>query len=395
MKILMVHPHDLFSPEEPWAVRVRMFAVEFVKQGYRVTIIYFPLAASPKSAFTDSAGIEYIPLSRKTGVISFLRNLACFYRAAGGAALIHFQKCFYHASLPALCAAYARNIPVHYDWDDWELQIFLDRPDKLRCRSTLWLPAFFLSLLEALLPRLCETVSVSSESLRHLALRRGVRPERLVKAPVGADIDKFHPRVSGMRIRERYCIDLPLLLYVGQLHGSQYAELFIRAAKIIVTKDGPVKCMVVGTGSRLSELKRLVTQLGLEEYVIFTGAVPHDEVPLYIAAADIVVACFQDNRITRSKSPLKIVEYLAGGKPIVASGIGEVKYMLGGAGVITKPGDVEDLAGGIRALLNNVPLRQRLSAAARRRAEQLFTWRHTAEALLRIYIFAGGGGSAP
>ena len=107
--------------------------------------------------------------------------------------------------------------------------------------------------------------------------------------------------------------------------------------------------------------------------------------PQYIAAADICVACFEENEVTLCKSPLKIVEYLASGKAIVASNVGEVSNMLGESGVLTSPGDSSSLASGILKVLENNDLKNKLEQLARKRAEEEYNWTVTAENFLRAY----------
>lgn len=186
-------------------------------------------------------------------------------------------------------------------------------------------------------------------------------------------------------IRRKYNINNHLILYVGQLHGGQYAELFVRATPIIIDNRYDATFMIVGDGYRLKELKELTIALKVDKYFIFTGSIAHDEVPFYLADADICVACFEENDITKCKSPLKIVEYLACGKAIVASNVGEVRNMVGGVGVLTEPGDVNSLANGIMTLLRNSRLREEMGKRARERVERRYNWSETAENLLSAY----------
>jgi len=380
MKILMVHPHDLFSHEEPWTTRIKSIAAELRRRGHEIKMVYFPLNFRNFQRRFHIKGIEFIPLSRKVGLRSFLSNIRFLCRESRWADIIHFQKCFYHAAMPALIAAYFNNKPIHYDWDDWEVKIFHYAARQPR------LVSMFLSALERFIPCLCDSVSVSSTRLEEECLRCGVHPAHMVRAPVGADLEQFHPAISGLRIRELYNIDGTVVSYMGQLHGGQYAEQFIRAAKIILNQKPDTVFMLVGGGYRLEELKQMAVDLDCSQRFIFTGALPHQDIPLYLAATDIAVACFQDNDITRCKSPLKIAEYLSSGRAIVASGVGEVRHMLGGAGVLTTAGDPLDLAAGILKLLDDEPLRKRLSSEARKRAEDSYNWANTTSGLLNAYI---------
>ncbi len=383
----MIHPHDVFSRQEPWTTRIRNIALEFTKKSHQVRIIYFPLEYQSHRARFYSEGIEFIPLSRRAGFFPFFHNIRSFLQEGSWAEVIHFQKCFYHAALPAIIAAYMLGKPLHYDWDDWEIKIF-----HYSARQPV-LISVFLSVLERCIPLLCDSVSVASMRLREECVHLGVNPRRIVMAPVGADLELFHPAVSGIRIREEYGLSGPMVSYLGQLHGGQYAEQFIRAAKIVLNHLPRVTFMVIGGGYRLEELKKLARDLNVSGQLIFTGAVAHRKAPLYLAAADVAVACFEDNDITRCKSPLKIAEYLASGKPIVASDVGEVKRMLGGAGVIAPAGDPEALAQGIIKILNDEPLRKRLALKARQRAENIYNWKNTAENLLAAYCLSSGESS--
>ncbi|MCP4649196.1 MAG: glycosyltransferase family 4 protein [PVC group bacterium] len=383
MKILMFHPHDVFSKQEPWTVRIKNLGIEFKKKGHEVKIVYFPLDYKGHERNFYRDGMEFIPLSRRVGIKAYINNIRVILTMCKWADIVHFQKCFYQAALPALIGAFLSRKPVHYDWDDWEIKIFHHSARQP------WLAGLFLSYIESSLPVLCDSVSVASRRLYEECIRCGVAQEQIVMAPVGADLDLFHPEVSGVRIREKFNIKGPLVIYLGQLHGGQYVEQFIRAAKIVLNQVRPVNFMIVGGGYLLNELKDLTKTLELTENVVFTGAVSHKETPLYLAAADIAVACFEDNDITRCKSPLKIAEYMASGKPIVASNVGEVKCMLGGVGVVTTPGDPQSLAEGVMKLLNDEPLCKRLSQKARKRAEEIYNWRNTAENLLNVYGNSG------
>jgi len=382
MKIIMVHPHDLYAKEEPWTTRIKNIAAQLAAQGNEVKIVYFPLKyrSGQKSVFLND--IEFIPLSRRVGVIPFLRNIDFFIRKCKWADIVHFQKCFYHAAIPALIGAFVNNKPVHYDWDDWEIKIF-----RASARQP-FLASLFLGTLERIIPGLCDTVSVSSQRLKQECLKCGVKEERIFMAAVGADLKLFNPNISGIRIRERYNIDNHLVTYLGQLHGCQYVEQFIKAAKIVSNYIIKIHFMIVGDGYRQYELKKMVADYALSDKFIFTGAVAHKEVPLYIAASDVTVACFEDNDITKCKSPLKIAEYMASGKAIVASNVGEVKSMLGGAGILTNPSDAESLSKGIWKMLEDNPLRECFEKKARQRAEEIYNWQFTASQMLKAYSIA-------
>jgi glycosyltransferase involved in cell wall biosynthesis len=382
MNILMIHPHDLFDSSEPWTIRIKSIAEEFVKKGHTVLLCYFPLKNGQRPSFELLNGLHLYVLDRTFSPGPLLRNISKLNGLAKWADMVHFQKCHHHSSIPSVIAAFVNGKPLHYDWDDWEEKIFFESC-KISWRT--FFPSYFFKLFERFLPLLADTVSVASQHLRKLAMRFGKKPAEIFMTPVGVDLEKFRPDLDGGWVRQKYSIDGPLVLYIGQLHGAQYVNLLIHAANSVLHENPQARFMIVGEGFLKEKLKGLVSSLGLEEKVVFTGAVPHEQVPFYIAAADVCVAVFEETDVTKCKSPLKIVEYLAGGKPIVASNVGEVSAMLAGVGMLTKAGDFHSLANGINIFLADKNLRENMGQLARKRAETKYHWANTAQNLLNAY----------
>lgn len=388
MKILLIHPHDIFSPDEPWTVRIVSLAAEFRRKGHEVRLAFCPVDPVHAPAPGEYAGITLIRLARSAGIAAFLGNMRAVCRAAAWADVIHFQKCFHYVSLPALIAGCLLGRRLHYDWDDWEEKIwyYSNRPS-----AQTWLFGHFIGLLERLLPCLADTVSVASSKLAVLCRSFGVAEDRIFPAPVGADLQRFSPEQDGSALRQKYSLQgKTVVLYLGQLHGCQYAGLFIRAAALVSARCPHACFMIVGRGYLLESLKEQAAGLGIAGSVVFTGAVDHASVPEHIAASDICVASFEDNDVTACKSPLKIVEYMASGKPIVASRVGEVTAMLSGCGLTVPAGDAAALAEGIVRFAADPALRSAYGRKARQRAEDLYNWQRTAETLVCAYTRRGG-----
>lgn len=382
MNILMVHPHDLFDRAEPWTIRIKSFAKEFVKKSYRVKLCYFPLAINTKHYPKNLDSIETIPFNRTPSPKVFVENTIRLIKLCKWADIIHLQKCHHYASIPTVIAAYAIGKPLHYDWDDWEEKIWLESIGRGIHSKFI---ALSFKVLERFLPTLADSVSCASDFLRDLARNYGVKEEYIFNSPVGVDLEKFSPHLDGSWVKEKHNIKGDIVLYIGQLHGAQYVDLFIKAANIVLHKSPDLKFMIVGEGFWEYKLRRLVHDLGITDKIIFAGSVTHDEIPYYIAASNICVAPFKDTKVTRCKSPLKIVEYLASGKPIVVSNIREAKKMIDGAGVLVEPGNYYALAEGILDLVENEQLRIGLEERARKAAEEKHGWETTADTLLSAY----------
>ncbi len=382
MNILMIHPHDLFSKSEPWTIRIESIAREFVKNTHNVKLCYFPLVMNRRHYPKIIDSIDTIPLSRTPSPKSFFLNLLKLIKLCKWADIVHLQKCHHYASIPAVLASYITGKPFHYDWDDWEEKIFYESCGRsLNSRFI----GFSFKVLERLLPLLADSVSCASTYLKKLTHEFGVENEYIFDSPVGADINVFRPDLDGNWVKEKYGIEGELVLYVGQLHGAQYVDLFINAANHVLKTMPDLTFMIVGEGFLEDKLKRLTQNLKIENKVIFTGSVSHNEVPFYMAAASVGVASFKDTEVTRCKSPLKIVEYLASGKPIVSSDVGETRKMLDGAGLLVEPDSYHSLAEGIIRLLKDRNLRDNLSRSAREKAENIYNWPTTASSLLKVY----------
>jgi glycosyltransferase involved in cell wall biosynthesis len=375
LSVLMVHPHDLHSPQEPWTVRIRSLAEELVKRGHRVVLAYHKLGRGWVEHRESLSGVELIELKRNIGALA--RNTRALTREARRCDIVHLQKCIPHAAISTLWAAYLTGRPIHYDWDDWEYKI---QEIETGGKAPAWL-----QWIETKLPSLFDTVSVASEELKRLALAAGVGADKVFDAPVGADLELFSPSVSGHRVREHLGVTGPLVMYLGQLHAAQYVGQFLEAGTRLLERLPETTLVVVGSGWRLPELKDKARVLGLEDRVIFTGAVPYGEVPQYLAAADVVVACFEDNEATRAKSPLKVVEYLAAGKAIVASAVGEVERMVASCGVLVPAGDIMALSDAVHDLLLDEDRRRELGRKSREKAERVHSWAAVAQNLERAY----------
>ena len=391
MNILMLHPHDIYSAAEPWTIRIKSLAREFTRCGHRVSLAYFPVDIDRYcEGFWEEDGIKIIPLNRSPGLRTFFVNIKKIFKLAEKADIVHFQKCHHYSAIPAIIGAYIKGKSLHYDWDDWETKIWFES-NKWLFHShrgyfhTQWM-GFFLKILERFLPELADTISVSSQQLKDLCLSWGIDEKRIYKTPVGADLERFKPGLDCAHLRVKYNLDKKkVILYLGQLHAGQYVELFFRAANVVLRECPGTIFVVIGEGVQLSRLRKFAVDLGIEYNVLFTGAVPHNKVPNYLSLAEVCVACFEDNDITRCKSPLKIAEYLASGKAIVASNVGEVKNMIGGAGLLVEPGNYKEISQGVIKLLNDDSLRLEMGRRARKKAEN--NWAETASNLLSAYEY--------
>jgi glycosyltransferase involved in cell wall biosynthesis len=221
---------------------------------------------------------------------------------------------------------------------------------------------------------------VVSRALRDYALERGANPARLFVLPNGVDTRRFKPGASRAAVRARLGIPAgaPVIGFAGSLkpwHGTDLLLVAFAAAQRIYRR---ARVLIIGDGPEAERLRAQASCLGLEGMALFTGAVPHHEMPELLGAMDVAVAPYR--RVPEFYfSPLKLYEYMAAGLPTIASDAGDIAEVVrdGESGLLVEPDDPAPLAAALVRLLGDATLRARLGRAARRDAEGR-DWSHNA-----------------
>jgi glycosyltransferase involved in cell wall biosynthesis len=166
-----------------------------------------------------------------------------------------------------------------------------------------------------------DSVIVINEALRDYVIRMGARREKTHVIRAGIDTEHFGRNVDGSSVRQRYGFGErdTVLFFMGWLyHFSGLHEVLKEMAKR--KRDGAgVKLLIVGDGDALEDLQREREELGLEDDVAFAGKQPYEKIPEFIAASDICLLPAHDNAIMRDIVPIKMYEYMAMGKPVIAT----------------------------------------------------------------------------
>ena len=143
--------------------------------------------------------------------------------------------------------------------------------------------------------------------------------QKVFISPSGVDLNLFKRVKTNIRQIHGVKKDEVLIGSVGGIAKVRKLNEFLHLFKDLVTKNKKVKLMFVGGGDDLINLKQLTKKLNLESYVIFTGQVEHKEVPKYISAFDYGLSHIPNIFIYENSFPLKVLEYLACGVPVLAS----------------------------------------------------------------------------
>jgi glycosyltransferase involved in cell wall biosynthesis len=174
---------------------------------------------------------------------------------------------------------------------------------------------------------------------------------------------------------------------VSSLVDYEGLDDLVTAFALLARRLPQLKLVLVGDGTAAPALQDQVRRLGLSERTIFTGRVPAEQARLYHLALDIFVVPRKDLAVTRAVTPLKPVEALASGRPVVASNLDALREIVHD-GVNGRVADAEDpggLAEVLYELLDDEGLRKRLGAAGRQEVLATRTWQANAQAYIRAY----------
>jgi glycosyltransferase involved in cell wall biosynthesis len=241
-------------------------------------------------------------------------------------------------------------------------------------------------------------VIVVSEAAQRTLLARGIEPTRVVVNPNGVDADQFADG-GGAQVRRRHGItgDSIVAGFVGSFGPWHGAPVLARAFAQVAERAARLRLLLVGDGQELGPTLEILNTAGLEERTTVVGQVPPTAVPAYVDACDILVAPHVPlpEGIEFFGSPTKLFEYMAAGKAIVASRLGQIDDVLEHRATawMTEPGSADDLGEALLAVAEDPELRRELGANARRQAIERHGWQVNARRVIDAYSDVASGGS--
>jgi glycosyltransferase involved in cell wall biosynthesis len=211
---------------------------------------------------------------------------------------------------------------------------------------------------------------------------RGARRGKLVFLPNGADLALFHPRPARNPVADRLGLgDGLVVMYSGLLGMKHGLETVVEAADLCRSRPDVTFCLV-GDGPRRAALLEMVRERGLGN-VLLPGELPMAEVPDALARADICVTHLLPEPYLTKIIPVKVFEYMAMEKPVVAGLEGEGAQVVerAGGGVAVPPGDPRALADAVLALADDPERRREMGRRGRAVVEAEYSREATARKL--------------
>lgn len=232
--------------------------------------------------------------------------------------------------------------------------------------------------------RASAVISVDTRIAKHIQKISG---RKAVVVPNAVDITEFDGIEQRMaRQQLNLPLDMTVLLCPRRLTQKNGVRYAIEALSHLVSRTG-VMLVIAGDGEQRLELEKLAQDLRVQDRCAFVGAIPHQKMPLYYAASDIVLIPSIHAAGVEEATSISALEGMASARPVVASAVGGLTEIISPeeTGILLPPAEPAMLAQAIMRLLNNEPLRKKIATRARAYVEETFGPKQFVARIMNVY----------
>jgi glycosyltransferase involved in cell wall biosynthesis len=241
-------------------------------------------------------------------------------------------------------------------------------------------------------------ICISTGLQEHLRRKWKIEEKKLAVLPCAADVAAFAPNENSAAVRQDLGLTTePVVMWVGGYFPWHDLGLLLESFAQVLRQRPNARLVLVGDGPTRLAVEHQVLSAGLQPAVIMTGAIRHDRMPAMLSIADVAVVPSAPVPASGggTGTPLKLFEYMAAGKGIVATAVSQAADVIrdGENGLLVQAGDVHAFAAAVLTLLNDSMVRTRLGETARRDAVDHYSWEQYSRRLEAIYRDALGNES--
>jgi glycosyltransferase involved in cell wall biosynthesis len=262
--------------------------------------------------------------------------------------------------------------------------------------------------LETRCMREADAIVTLGTAMRDEITERGIDPAKIFEVPNAVDEEFLEPLPDGAGLRQDLGIGVDEFVVglTSSFYGYEGIDTLIDAVALLRDRDMPIVLLLVGDGPERGALERRAAEHGLlagegsgnngraeAARVLFTGRVPMSSVRQFQAVLDVFAVPRRADRVCQLVTPLKPVEAMAGGIPVIASDVKALKEIVepGVTGTLTLPEDPEAWANSLQELIYSPERRQKIGQAAREWVRAERTWRAVTASYLDAYRCAQAG----
>ena len=243
-----------------------------------------------------------------------------------------------------------------------------------------------LSFMESRTLRRADCVAVVSEEVKQQVIRMGVNRQKILVSPMAVDKQLYSESITCRDIyRRKWQLDKKFVIgWTGSFRKFHGLDIVIKSFANFSVKNSEAILLLIGEGAIQDEMKVLASTLGIDEKVIFAGKYKYSEIPELISVFDIgVVGAPPGDHF--HYSPLKLREYMAAGKAVLAPNVGEIPQEFESNQLrLYKAGDILSLSGGMDYLFRNKREREKIACEGRKAVLKNKTWEKELQKALRF-----------
>jgi glycosyltransferase involved in cell wall biosynthesis len=393
----------------PADARVRNEAFTLARNGFQVRVIALRGRGEKRREIVNGVTVYRVPRltlfkklpdtnrSRLRGLLNTLQILVgyvseyCYFTSAC------LLWSFYVAVRDGFDVVHAHNPPdtlfvvgaIHklfgkkfvFDHHDLSPELYLSR---YRTATSTLVPRS-LQFLEKLSLKLADVAIVTNESYRAIDIQRhALRPAKVFVVRNGPDLARV--RRVGLDAR-LLSMDRTILGYVGAMNPQDGVDHLLGALHHLVRdlKRTDFYCVLIGDGDSREELQTRALELGLGDYVLFTGFIPDEDMMRYLSTTHICLDPNPSSPLNDVSTWIKVMEYMALAKPIVSFALKETRISAGDAALYVRPNDERDFAEAIARLMDDPRERARMGEYGQVRVKNELNWSITSQNLLLAY----------